>query len=118
MYILGLLLGPLLTVMTLIVLIVIGVNPMVPVLFIQILFPYVPVYGSVAILYSIRSLLGLVILINFIPLAIFGVYCFRKGCMDLFAEWNDKYLGMIILCLMFSIWAFVLWLFVREKRVA
>jgi hypothetical protein len=76
---------------------------------------YVPVYGAVVMFYSIKSFLGLIVLANFIPLAIFVVYCFRKGYMNLFAEWTDGYMGLLELSPIFSFWAFVLWLFVREK---
>ncbi len=93
-----------------------GTGGVIVVLLVYISVIYVPVYGTVATLYSIKSLLGLIVLTNFIPLVIFGAYCFRKGCMDLFAEWNGKYLGMVGLWVIFSFWAFILWLFVREKK--
>ncbi len=120
MYILGLLLGPLLTIIMLMPLLFIGAGPVfsafpVIVFLAYLAVIYVPVYGAVVMFYSIKSFVGLIVLANFIPLAVFVVYCFRKGYMNLFAEWNDGYMGLLELCVIFSFWAFVLWLFVREK---
>lgn len=120
-YILGLLLGPILTIIMLIPLLFIGPGPVFSVaplivFFAYISLIYVPVYGTVVMFYSIKSLLSLILLANFIPLAMFGIFCFRNGYMNLFSEWNDKYKGMLELCPVFSFWAFVLWLFVRERR--
>lgn len=48
--------------------------------------PYILMYGSFAILFQIRSLPGLILLTNFLPLVFFGANCFRNGCLHLFKD--------------------------------
>jgi hypothetical protein len=78
--------------------------------------PYILMYGSFAILFQIRSLPGLILLTNFLPLVFFGANCFRNGCLHLFKDGGSGLHPMYFFCTVLSFWAIILWLFVRDKK--
>lgn len=116
-FLLGALMRPFLIFFMLIILVVtVGANPAAPFLLVFLLVGWVPIYAIVAFLYSIRSLVALITLTNSLPLAIYGYNCLKNGCLHHFDGWDGEYLSMVLLCFIFSFWAFVLWLFIRERR--
>ncbi len=63
--------------------------------------PYVLMYGAFATLFQKRLLPSLILLINFVLLAIFGANCFRNGCLHLFKEGGSGLFPMYFFVLYF-----------------